>query len=452
MNPTPLDTAPGGSELRQTVQLAAPLAVAFAGTQLLSVVDMVIAGRLGEGAMAAVGLGGACFFTVLIFPIGVMLGLDPLVSQALGRGDRALTHHHAAGAMRLARWLTLPAIGLSLAVLAVALTFADFDPTTRAQAWQYIGARALAALPTLIFVAQRSVLQAWGRVTPIAAAMVLGNAVNIPASALLALGDGALEWIGLPPVGLGSGLGPMGIGLATALVALCQAGWLSRAARALPDRPPQAPSAPPMAPMWRMGWPIGLQMGSEVSMFCITTMAMARFGETAVAAHQIATITASLTFTLFLGIGSATAVRVGLAVGGRDQPRARRAASTGLGLGLLLAVGTVSLFSLGGGWIAALFTDVGPVLALAVEFFVIAAVFQLADGTQSIAAGAMRGAGDTRASMLIGVAGYWVVAVPTGMTLAFGFDLGPHGLWYGLVVGLAIAAVAGTARALWITR
>lgn len=449
---SPLDTTPGGSEFRQTVRLALPLAVAFAGTQFLTVVDMLVAGRLGEGAMAAVGLGGSCFFAVVIFPIGVMLGLDPLVSQALGRGDRALTHAHAASAMRLARWLTLPAIGVAMAVLAAALAFADFDPTTRTQAWAYTAVRAFSALPTLVFVAQRSVLQAWGRVGPIATAMVLGNAVNIPASALLALGDGALEWVGLPAIGLGSGLGPVGIGLATTLVALSQAAWLNRAARALPDRPPRAPAAPSMAPLWRIGWPIGLQMGSEVSMFCVMTMAMARFGETAVAAHQITATTSSFTFTLFLGIGSATAARVGLAVGGDDRPRARRAALTGLGLGLLLALGTVSLFGLGGVWLAGLFTDVGPVVALAAEFFVIAAVFQLADGTQGIAAGAMRGAGDTRVSMSIGVTGYWIVAVPTSMVLSFGFDLGPHGLWYGLVVGLAIAAVAGTARALWITR
>ncbi len=427
------------SELRETIRLAVPLALATAGFQMVSAVDVLIAGRIGEQALAAVGLGSAVFLVVSIFPIAVMFGLDPLVSQALGRGDRAITHQHLAAANRLAGWLAVPAMAGICALLALALLFVEFQAGTAEATWGYVLGRTPSILPVLWFSAQRSMLQAWDRVRPVATSMIVANVVNAPVSALLAMGDGALVWLGLPPVGLGDGLGATGIGLGSTIVSLCLVAWVAGDIRRLPERPDAAIRRAPMGEMWALGWPIGLQFGSEVSIFAGITLLMGPFGETAVAAHQVALQTTSLTFTFCLGISNATTVRVGLGVGAADWARSRRAGMAGLGLGVGVMLCTATMFWLAAEPIARIFTDEAPVIRLAAGFLTIAAVFQLLDGMQVIGTAGLRGAGLTRRAMMIGVIGYWVVGLPAGIGLAFCADLGPDGLWYGLVAGLCFS-------------
>lgn len=428
-----------GSELRETARLALPLALATAGNQLLTLVDTVIAGRMGEQTLAATGISGAAFTLIAIFPIGVMLGLDPLVSQALGRGDRAITHQHLASARRLAVWLTPPTLMAMTALLGLTLLAVDLEAGTAEASWGYLAGRAPSILPFMVFMAHRSMLQAWDRIRPIATSMIVANAVNLPVSAVLAMGDDALVAVGLPAIGLGSGLGAAGIGLGTTVVSLCQLAWLARASRRLPEQPPAPIRRPPMGEVWRLGWPVGLQLGSEVSIFAGTMILMGLFGETAVAAHQVALNVASFTFTICVGISSATTVRVGLAVGAADPPRARRAAWAGLGLGVGVMCCTATGFVLFGEPVARLFTDVEPVIEAATGFLLIAAFFQILDGLQVIGTAGLRGAGLTRQAMVIGVVGYWIIGFPVALGLAFGFDLGPSGLWYGLVAGLAFS-------------
>lgn len=453
MIPSPIESRPGGSELRETARLAAPLAVAFAGTQMLSVVDVLVAGHLGERALAAVGLGQSVWFIAAIFPIGVLAGLDPLVSQALGRKDPAAGHRAFAGGMRLAWRLALASMAAMAAVLVVAFRVVDFDAATVDATWGYLLARMPSTWPALVFVAQRSLLQAWGRTGAVAGSMVLANLVNVPASALLGFGDAILLDLGLPAIGLGDGLGATGIGLASTIVSLAQMAYLRRAVRRLPDRPARVPvEQAPMGPVWRLGWPAGLQWAAEVSIFAGMTIVMGVFGETAVGAHQVALNVTSLTFSVCLGVANAAAVRVGMAIGAQDRQRARRAGLVGMGLGVgVMAVSATTLWFHSRS-ITGLFTDVEAVAGLAAALLLIAAVFQVLDGVQAVTTGALRGAGDTRAAMILGVVGYWLIGFPVGLTLALGFDFGPHGLWYGLVAGLVFSASTLVARMLVVTR
>ncbi|WP_428264129.1 MATE family efflux transporter [Haliangium sp.] len=441
-----------GSELRQTARLATPLILATAGNQLLSVVDVLIAGRMGEQVLAAAGFGQSIFFLVSIFPMGVILGLDTLVSQAIGHGDRAATHLHFASALRLARWMSLPTLAVMAGLLAVSLRFVDFSPHTERETWAYLAARAPSTWPFLVFMAQRSLLQGWGRARPVATSMLVANLVNLPVSALLAMGDGALTWAGLPSIGLGSGLGAAGIGLGTTIVVLCQLGWLTLAVSRLDGQPPTRDRHPPVGELWRLGWPIALQLGSETSIFAGTTILMGYFGEAAVAAHRVALTVTAMTITVCLGIGSATAVRVGMAVGAGALPRARRATLSGLGLGLTAMLCSATAFVLAGPSIAGLFTDVPELIEMAAGFLFIAAMFQLLDGSQIIASAALRGAGRTREAMIVGLVGYWVLGLPFAVGLALGTDLGPSSLWYGLVVGLTFSGPVATLCALTATK
>lgn len=441
-----MPTAALGAEIRATLRLAAPLALAFATLQLLTLTDTAVAGHLGASALAAVALGHAMYYLASTFPGGVMLALDPLVAQAIGAGHPEETRRHLAGAYRLALWLTLPASAAAIALTAAALALADVSDDTRAQTWGYLLARLPSIWPYLIGIAQRSVLQSWGRLAPFVSATMIANVVNVPASVGLGFGDRALTAIGLPAIGLGDGLGVLGVGLASTLVAFVQTAITARAVRRLPIPPEAAARPPALRPQWRLGWPVGLQYLAEVGIFSCASTAMGTFGETALAAGQITMQITTLGFCACLGIGNAAAVRVGLAVGGGDTPSARRAGLIAAGLGLTIMGTSAAALLLFAPAIAATFTDVPAVQSAAIVLLRIAAAWQLFDAVQAVMAGALRGAGDTRAAMIIGVVGYWIVGIPVALALAFGTALEVPGLFWGLVVGLIFSAIVLTAR------
>lgn len=447
-------------ELRETSRLAAPLALAFAGNTLMGLTDTLVAGNLGESTLAAVGLGSALWFLVVIFFSGVIMGLDPLIAQARGRGDVRAAGAHLEVGQRMSWWLTVPAVLLLFGLTAVTVAISELSPGEQDSVWVYVAIRAPGYTPWLLFVCYRSALQAWNKTAPIAGSMIIANLLNVPLSFGLGFGDRALLAIGLPPIGLGEGLGVAGIAIATTAVALAQALVLGRAVRAMsvgfaldaeadgspPDATPtQAVPSDPEAggwrPVWRLGWPVGLQYLAEVAVFAGSSIVMSLFGSTAVGGHQIALQLSSFMFTACLGISSAASVRCGLAVGRRDRRALRKAGSVAVGLSVaVMSVGAL-IFLLVPEQLASLMTGAEGVHTLAVTLLGYAAAFQLFDGVQAVSAGALRGAGDTQAAMRIALLGYWGLTAPLGLVLAFGFDWGPTGLWTGLVAGLASTSV-----------
>lgn len=159
------------------------------------------------------------------------------------------------------------------------------------------------------------------------------------------------------------------------------------------------------------------------------------------AAHQVAINIASLTFMVPLGVSQATAVRVGNAIGAGDPGGARRAASSGLVLGAGFMTLTAVLFISAPGALARAYTSVDGVLTLAATLIPIAGFFQIVDGLQVVAAGVLRGAGDTRAPLVVNILGFWLIGLPTSLVLGFRLGYGPPGLWWGLVAGIFAVAV-----------
>ncbi len=174
---------------------------------------------------------------------------------------------------------------------------------------------------------------------------------------------------------------------------------------------------------------------------------MGGLGTVQMAAHQVTINLASLTFMVPLGVGSAAAIGVGRAVGAGDGLAARRAASAGLLLGAgFMSATTGVLFVAAPGAFAAAYTSLDEVVGLAVLLIPIAGFFQVFDGLQVVGAGILRGAGDTRAPMVINLLGFWLIGLPASLGLAFGLDLGPVGLWWGLVAGLGAVSAFMLAR------
>jgi MATE family multidrug resistance protein len=301
-------------------------------------------------------------------------------------------------------------------------------------------------LPFYGFVVLRQSLQAMERLRPIVVTIVTVNLFNLVADWALVFGAGPIPR-----------LGPVGSAWATTaartllFVVLLLLG--RRELRPLLESfDPEVLRLRPLSRIVRLGAPIGFQVQLEILAFSAVALLMGLFGTVQMAAHQVAINLASLTFMVPLGVGSATAVRVGQAIGARDGDGARRAASAGLMIGASFMSVTAAAFLFAPRLLASAYTSVEEVLALAVVFIPIAGFFQVFDGLQVVSAGALRGAGDTRAPMLVNVLGFWLIGLPTSLVLAFPLDLGPEGLWWGVVAGLGSVAVFLLTRVAWTFR
>jgi MATE family multidrug resistance protein len=201
----------------------------------------------------------------------------------------------------------------------------------------------------------------------------------------------------------------------------------------------------------RLGAPIGLTVLAESSLFAAAGILMGLIGTAELAAHAIALQCAAVAFMVPLGISQAVTARVGLAAGAKNRIGVGRAGWVALGLGIAFTSVSAAVFWFAGDVLVGFYLDVddvrnAPVVKLAVSFLLIAALFQLADGSQAIGAGALRGLRDTRIPMSLAIFGYWVVGLPTSAILAFWFGLGGHGVWIGLAVGLAVVAILAVWR------
>jgi multidrug resistance protein, MATE family len=428
-------------ELRELSRLAAPLVLTNLGNMALALVDVAIIGRLGASELAAAGLGNAIFFVVAICGMGLMLGLDPLIAQALGAGERRRARKLLWQGVWLAVAVSVPLSGVVLLV-GGELHRSDATAEVVALTRTYLLARLPSLLPFLLLTGARSYLQARGRTRSLLLGVVAANAVNLPIALGLSFG---YEPLGIPALGIA------GAGLATAFATVVQ---LAVAATPIPwlDVPAgegslRAPDLVLLRPALRVGGAIAGQFLIEAGSFSLVTLMMARFGTEALGGHQVALMLVSTTFQVALGVGAATSVRVGHAIGEEDEVGTRRAGLVGIASGGSVMLFGALVFLAAPGPLAALVAPDPSVIRAAVPLLFVAACFQLSDGVQTIAQGALRGAGDTFWPFLINLSGHYVVGLPLGIALAWGvWDLGAEGLWWGLSAGLTYVAIVMTWR------
>lgn len=432
------------TELRALMRLAIPLAIAQLGMQLMGAVDTAVVGRLGARELGAVGLGNALFFAISIFGIGIVMGIEPMTSQAFGAGEPL----RARRAMWQGVWLSLivgAAITIPLMFSPLLLRPIGVDPDVIGPATSYTLIRAFSLVPFLLFFVLRAYLQAQSITRPMLIASVVANVFNLFADILFVFGGGILPaWAG--PLRDVPAMGVPGAAVATVLCSLVQLGVLVEAVRRLPlnaARSEYRKLAPAeFRQAFRIGFPLGLQLAAEVGVFALVALLAGRLGEYELAAHQIAIQLASLTFMMALGVSSAGAVRVGRAIGARDQGATRLAGLTAFGASAgVMSVGAL-LFLLFPSQLASLLSDKQDVIAAAVPLILVAAVFQLSDGAQAAGAGVLRGAADTRFAFIANLIGHWLVGLPIAIFLGFYWKGGIVGMWWGLCAGLtAVAAL-----------
>ena len=429
-------------ELRRVARLALPVVAVQVGWMAMGVVDTIVVGHVSADAMAAVGLGNLLFLAVSIFGMGVLMGLDPIVAQAVGAGEDTAVARALQRGLLLALLLT---VLCSVALLPAGSLFttlrqpAEIVPTAAAYVRIAIGG----VLPFLLVTVVRSVMQATGEVAPMVWATLAANLLNLALNWLLVFGN-----LGVPA------LGAIGSSWATTLSRWALAAFMIGFAwprlhhRLLPLRR-EAFAAAPLARILAIGAPIGLQYEVELGIFSLVGIMMGQLGAAPMAAHQVALNLVSVTFMVPLGVSMAAAVLVGQAVGRGDMAEARRAGAASLvcGVGFMAASGLVLLAF--PRLLASVYTIDPAVSAIAVTLIPAAGAFQVFDGTQVVSIGILRGTGDTRTPLLVHLFGYWAVALPLATWLGMHTAAGPAGMWWGLVVGLAVMAVVLAIRVRW---
>ena len=413
------------------LRLAVPFAAAQAGSQLMGVVDVAVLGRYGARELAGAGLANAVFFACTIIGIGTLVGIDPLMSQALGAGDRARARH----VMWQGLWLSLAITGvLTIVLITVTLALArtGAKPELIEPAQTYLWFRIAGLWPMLAFNPLRSYLQANGITRPMVTSMVIANVVNLGGDVALVFGVGPI-----PPLGVA------GAAIATVICLVLQLAILCIAVRRVhvDAHVDHRWHSDEIVRALKVGVPVGLQMGAEVGVFALVGVLAARLGTLDLAAHQLTINLASFTFTVALGVASAGAVRVGIGIGARDAAATRFAGHTAFFGGAAFMAVSALMFLLFPRAITRLVTDQENVIAAALPLMLVAAVFQLSDGVQAVGAGVLRGAGDTKYAFVANLIGHWLIGLPIALFLGFRQKLGIVGLWWGLCVGLTAVAI-----------
>ena len=436
--------APGSRlarELTETLKLAVPIALTQLGQIAMMTTDLALIGRLGNEAVAAAALAHTVAFISFAFGMGLVSAVAPLAAQAFG----ARNPHQVRRALRVGLWaallISLPMLAFRLCGEQILLMLGQ-APATAHLAQRYLLGLAWGITPALWFLAIRGFMGAVNRPEPglwITLAAIPANAVLVY---LLIHGE-----LGLPRLEL------FGAGLASTIVdfGMLLAGlWF--AYRRRPFRKYHV-----LAHIWRIDWtlmrqlivigaPISVAFLLEYGLFAAAALLMGLIGTTALAAHQIALQVTAILFMVPFGVGMAATVRVGHAVGRNDAAAVNRAGFIATLLGIVF-VSTLTLAVILGRFAIARFffgeaaASAGDAMDLAATLLMVGATFFVADGIQTVVAGALRGMNDTRVPLVFAAISYWLIGFSTAYGLAFWAGFGAIGVWIGLSCGTAVYAV-----------
>ncbi len=421
------------------LRLALPLILAELAWVSMGLVDTMMVGRLRNSAEA---IGGASLASVIfsvagIFGIGLLMGMDTLVSQSFGAGDTEDCNKSLWNMV----YLTLPLAPVLMGLVELSLVFLrrfGINSGVEDVAEPYMRMLLWSMLPLLLYSGFRRYLQAVDDVKPVPFVLISANVINALGNWLLIYGK-----FGFPA------MGTRGSALSTVIARIYMAAAMflfvlrhdRRAGRGL-WRVSKRPELRRMWKLLRIGFPAAGQIAFEIGVFSFATAIIAKLDVTQVAANQIALSAASFSYMVPLGISSAAAVRVGQALGRGDLGAAREAGWSAVRLSLIFMSSAAIVFLAFPGLIARIFTPDPHVIAASRGLLAIAAAFQVFDGAQVVATGALRGMGDSSTAAIVNLIAYWVIGLPAGWILCFRYGWGARGVWAGLCIGLVLIGSA----------
>ncbi len=423
-------------EVGPMLNLAVPVVVAEMSWVTMGTVDILMVRALGPSAIGAVGVGSMLFLALAVFGIGVLLGLDTVIAQSFGAGQRDESHRWFVHGVVMSVILTIP-LTLVAWVAIARLDLWGFDLTVLNLTEPYLRIVTWSVWPLLLYTAFRRYLQAMGVVKPTMFILLMANLVNVLANWMLIHGNLGAPALGVDGAGWATFISRsyLALGLLSVVVwrdartdyGLRRVSWVIERSR--------------LRQLLWLGLPAAMQVTLEVGVFSAASALAGRLAPVALAAHQITLNMASFTFMVPLGLASAAAVRVGHAVGRQDTYGANQAGWTAVMLGVFCMACASAIFLLIPSRLMGLFTVDLTVVDLGVTLLFVAAIFQIFDGLQGVLTGALRGLGDTRTPMFLNLAGHWAFGLPLGYTICFVLGYGVVGLWIGLSAGLIVVSL-----------
>lgn len=422
--------------LRRTSLLAYPVILSQLGHVFVGVADSIMVGQLGAIPLAAVSFANGIFGIVLVTGYGVSISVTPFVAKA----------HSSREDHELPSWLWHSILLCTVtAFLILGIYFLlehniyqlDQPEEVLELGLPYLEIIILSTLPLMFFQSMKQFAEGLSITFEPMLISVFSNLLNIFLNYVLIYG----KW-GFPEMGIiGAGYATLISRIVMAILMFIMVRYYSRLEEYSANFFRMPFSWAKIKDLLRIGVPTALQYLFEVGAFAFAVFMMGWLGAIPQAAHQIAINLASITYMVSAGIASATTVRVGNQLGLRDKNNLRQAAFTGMALSAVIMLITGLSFAFGGRLFATLYVHDPEVIALAAQLLFIAALFQLSDGLQVVALGALRGMKDVIYPTLVAFFAYWGIGIPTAYFLGIRYEMGGVGIWIGLALGLTCSAV-----------
>ncbi|MCK7557706.1 MATE family efflux transporter [Chitinophaga sedimenti] len=421
---------------RDNFYLAYPIVISQLGHTLVGLSDSLIIGHTGKVPLAAVSLGNSMFTTFLVCGIGISYGLTPLIAQANGRGDKQSCGHLLGNSLLVNIVTGILLCGIILGC-AHFIGYMGQEAGVAAQAKPFLIFLAISMLPLMVFMTFKQFAEGLGFTKQAMNISIIGNLLNIAIGVTLVFG-----LFGAPKMGV------LGVGIATLtdriIMGITMAWYVLRAKHFKPYLDTFRSGGykwPTIKKITGIGAPVALQGVFEVSAFGGAAILVGWIGAAELAAHQIAISLASMTYMMASGISSAAGIRSGNNLGKKNFFGLRLSAIASYHMVIVMMSITAILFLAFCNVLPRFYISDPGVIAIAAQLIVIAAFFQLFDGTQVVGLGVLRGLGDVRLPTIITFLAYWVLGLPIAWLLGFTLKFGVQGVWWGLSLGLMVASV-----------
>ena len=432
---------------KRNLKVAFPVMLTQLGASLVGLFDSIMVGRYATVDLAAVSFSNALFFTVMVFAMGALMGLTPLVGIQVGslssdssHGEQSNIRSLIASFFQNGMLFTVLLSFLSLVLLGGCIPFLHCfgqDPEVVQAARPYYTLIVLSIIPFLFFTFFKQFLEGLGNTAVAMVITLVMNGLNIFLNWLFIYGNWGCPELGATGAGIGSLVARIGMPVCFVVVMYLRKEWRGY----LSSIRWQSFRLSVIKELTKIGFPIGVQTLMETIAFTAAFVFIGWISKEALAAHQIANQMCDMTFMVILGIGSATTIRVSHQLGANHLEGVRMASNASIHLVLLInAVGAAVMIGLRH-QIPMLFTKDQEVIAIASQLIALAGLLQFADGLQVVAASMLRGITDVKVPMVIAMFSYSIVCVSIGLFLAFPMGMGAVGIWIGFVVGLSVAAI-----------
>ncbi|SNT68710.1 MATE family efflux transporter [Paracoccus seriniphilus] len=424
-----------------TLSLGLPLIGSHLARMIIGVSDTVMIGWYGVEPLAALVIATSFLIILFFLGMGFGTGVMGLIATSIARGDETEVRRGTRMALWLSGFYALLVMPLMWYAEPILLALGQ-TAVTAELSQDYLRIAGWGLLPMLAGLTLNSYLAALERTQVVMWVTLAGLPLNVALNWVFIFGN-----LGAPELGVrGAAIASLSVQVTQLVMLVAYAGWLPMARKYSLFQRFWKPDWQAFGAIFTLGLPIGVTMLAEGGLFVASNVMMGWIGTQELAAHGIALQITSITFMAHLGLSNAATIRIGQAKGRGDSLWMRDAAVTVISMSLGFAVCAMALYLLIPQPLVRLYLDpldpeTPAIVAIGAHLLFFAALFQLTDALQVVALGLLRGVHDTRVPMWIAGFSYWVVGMPVAYGLAFVLDVGPAGLWLGLVVGLTLAAV-----------